>query len=263
MVFAMRRQHLLVRLLDSKLQSLLGLPCSELSLPAEELARLPVGDAPVIIVENRINLLTLPAMAGSLALGGLGNNLAEFQRLPWLNSRTIRYWGDLDVEGLQILARLRHLFPQTLSFLMDMATLEAHRELWTEGKNSQPTSEPAHLQAAELEAFQFCLRTMCGLSKSIFPNPPCWPHVPIGRRSSFSHDLEPIRKPKKPAASTKAAHGFRIGSSGESGSCTWIFWPTRRTLKRSMAIFGLSSQAPSWRLNRQWCQGQATVQPST
>lgn len=158
--FRYPRQHLLVRMLNPQLQSELGLPCNELSLPAEELARLPVSDLQVIIVENKINLLTLPSRERTLALGGLGNNLNEFEQIPWLARVPVYYWGDIDVAGLTILARLRHKLPQVVSFLMDAATLLAHRELWTEESTDPNQVVPIELGSQEAEAFCLC-RDQC------------------------------------------------------------------------------------------------------
>jgi hypothetical protein len=154
--FRYPRQHLLVRLLDPQLQSPLGLRCSELSLPAEEIAELPIHDVQVIIVENKINLLTLPGRERTLALGGLGNNLSEFEQIPWLSRVPVYYWGDIDVAGLTILARLRHKLPHVVSFLMDAATLLAHRELWTKESTDPHQVVPMELRSQEAEAFCLC-----------------------------------------------------------------------------------------------------------
>lgn len=51
--------HLLLRFLDSEVQSFAGFPCNELSLPLHTLARLSVPTGTVFIVENKVNLLAL------------------------------------------------------------------------------------------------------------------------------------------------------------------------------------------------------------
>lgn len=170
------RKHLLVRLLDPTLQSRLGFPCEEFSLPAEELAKLPLGQAAVIVVENKINLLSFPTgdafrSAGrpALALGELGNNLAEYAKIDWLRNQPICYWGDLDVEGLQILARFRRIFPQTTSFLMDLDTLQSHQDLWTVGNSNTDVTDPPELEANELAAFHYCREHSIRLEQEHIP----------------------------------------------------------------------------------------------
>ncbi len=167
--FRYPRQHLMIRLLDPSLQAELGLPCPELSLPAEELSRLPVGGVQVIIVENKVNLLTLPARARTIALGGLGNNLAEYERVDWLGESSIFYWGDIDTDGLTILARLRHKFPHLVSFLMDDVTLLSYRSLWTFRACDPQLAIPAELLPHEIEAFRICRDQQTRLEQEHLP----------------------------------------------------------------------------------------------
>lgn len=154
--FCYPRRHILVRLLDPELQSEFGFPCSELSLPAAELRRLCTQNIQVFLVENKINLLTLPAMPRSVALGGLGNNVAELRHIAWLANAPLWYWGDLDIDGLAILARMRHAFPHTRSLLMDLGTLMAYRDLWTTVPARINLAEPLELEPDELAAFRYC-----------------------------------------------------------------------------------------------------------
>jgi hypothetical protein len=63
--------HILARVLDPELERELGFPWPELSLPPGALARLPAHPAAVLVVENRVNLLTLPPVRLTLGLGAL------------------------------------------------------------------------------------------------------------------------------------------------------------------------------------------------
>src|SRR5262245_14483114 len=96
--------HLYVRLLDRRLERELGFPCGEFSLPLRTLAELPARPAAVFIVENKINLLTLPPLERTLGLGALGKGVTLLRYLPWLGGVPIAYWGDLDVQGFEILS---------------------------------------------------------------------------------------------------------------------------------------------------------------
>ena len=156
--FRYARQHLLVRFLDAELACELGCPWMELSLPAAELARLPVTGARVFIVENKVNLLTLPRSPRSIALGGFGDGVTMLFDVPWLLNQPLFYWGDLDLDGFDILASLRHRFPQTHSLFMDLETLLKHRSIATSfvSRRSAEASEPAELTASELAAYRIC-----------------------------------------------------------------------------------------------------------
>ena len=155
------RHHLLLRCLDSELKQRLCLPFEELSLPAQSIARLPVGVTGgtlprVLIVENKVNLLTLPKLPKTLAIGGLGNAIMLTRQIDWLAECTILYWGDLDVEGFQILGQFRGLFPQTKSWLMDRKTFEAHRSYAIPWPN-RSAELPANLNAEESSMCEYLL----------------------------------------------------------------------------------------------------------
>lgn len=157
--FGLRRAdpHLLVRLLDSGLCPELGFPCDEFSLPLDTLALLPVRADVVLIVENKVNLLTLPRVRRGLGLGALGDAATRLRHVPWLKQIPIVYWGDVDVEGLEILSSLRALFPQIRSLLMDEATLDRWSHLVGSGSGREPMNwTPPHLTEAEEAAYIRC-----------------------------------------------------------------------------------------------------------
>jgi hypothetical protein len=119
--------QIMLRFLDAVTQRACGCPWPQFSLPLHTLAELPIEVEQVIIVENKINLLTLPPLEGTLALGGLGNGVTDLRYLPWLSLRPVWYWGDIDCEGLMILSRLRSVVPRANSFLMDDETFSQWR----------------------------------------------------------------------------------------------------------------------------------------
>jgi hypothetical protein len=115
------------RILDPVL-ALHGL--TDLSVPAEEFARLELPIEKVFITENEINGLAFPDHPGAIVVFGLGYGLERLADVDWLARADCWYWGDIDTHGFAILNRLRHRVPEARSFLMDRATLDAHRELW-------------------------------------------------------------------------------------------------------------------------------------
>ena len=82
----------------------------------------------VLIVENHITFLTLPQLEGTLAIMGQGYAVHRLARLPWLASKRLVYWGDIDADGFRILAGLRQYHPQAQSIMMDQATFERHSD---------------------------------------------------------------------------------------------------------------------------------------
>jgi hypothetical protein len=148
--------HRLVRALDPELTRELGFPAAELSLPLETLAALDVpADVRVLVIENQVNLLTLPYVPRGLALHGKGYAVASWRRVPWLAEADLTYWGDIDVDGLVILSQLRGQFPHVRSLWMDDAALTR----WQTRVGRAPPRNldmPPHLNEAEQAAFVRC-----------------------------------------------------------------------------------------------------------
>jgi len=162
------RPHFLLRILDGDLQSELGLPFDELSLPAESLSRLPVCQVRIVIVENKVNLLTLPALERTIALGGLGNGVTQLGDICWLRANPIYYWGDLDAEGFVILDRLRQLLGRVQSVLMTQSIFDGFQHLATPG-NASDLRELTHLNSEERECYEYICRTNQRLEQEHLP----------------------------------------------------------------------------------------------
>lgn len=162
--------HLLVRLIDPALQQELSFPCLELSLPLSALANLPVCNTQVFIVENKVNLLTLPNLPRTIALGGLGRSVTCLRDVGWLRNTPITYWGDLDVDGLAILSALRGCFPQVRSIFMDDPTLDRFAKLTGAG-NSREIELAGPLTDSEQRVFLRCRTNNLRLEQERIPQP--------------------------------------------------------------------------------------------
>ncbi len=149
------RPHQALRLLDPQLQQELALPFDELSLPLKTIATLPVQQATALIVENDMNLFILPPFPRGIGIHGKGNAVILLERLKWLETNRILYWGDIDVDGFLILSRLRNLFPHVESVMMDHQTMQHHKKHFGDGNNSTPPA-PTNLTPEELAAFEYC-----------------------------------------------------------------------------------------------------------
>lgn len=160
--------HTTVRVLDPDLQLRIGLPFDELSLPLRSLETLSVQGATVIVVENQLNLLTLPPLCNGLVIRGEGRAVTRLRRLKWFGENRLVYWGDIDVEGFQILSNLRMYFPHAESFLMDESVLQEHLNLSLDGSGDKP-SEPRNLLPRELAAFRRCAQKNQRLEQERLP----------------------------------------------------------------------------------------------
>lgn len=156
--FGLRKPPFMVRIrmLDPALQAMAALPVDDMALPLDALVDLPLANREVIVVENLASFLSLPSRPNTLAIWGEGAKVAGLI-VPWLATCRVRYWGDLDVQGFQFLARFRSHFPEVSSWLMDQATLEAHRQYVVSGtvdKSAPPDrlSDAERLVYLELQA---------------------------------------------------------------------------------------------------------------
>ena len=111
----------------------------------------------VFIVENDLNLLTLPSFPRGIAMRGEGNAVNRLDRVRWLANNRVYYWGDIDVDGFVILSRLRNLFAHAQSIMMDRQTLARHERFVGKSNGSNP-SMPSNLTPAERDAFDYCAR---------------------------------------------------------------------------------------------------------
>ena len=150
-----------MRLLDEELQRKLGFDHAELALPLSAARRsITLSDVSprptVFVVENLVNALTFPPQKNALVLAGLGNFVNLFRYLDWLHHcDRLYYWGDIDIQGYQILSQFRRWLPKVESVLMDPATLEQFPQHWVEGAPTR-AAPPANLTAAESKLANRC-----------------------------------------------------------------------------------------------------------
>ena len=145
-----------VRFLDEAVQRRANSPWNECAIPLHSLAAHPFIVERVLIVENKVNLLTLPRITGAIAMGGLGNSVTDLRYVSWLSRVPVWYWGDLDVDGFEILSRLRTVLPHAKSLLMNEdILLEWRSKIGTTG-NGRTGAVLSNLTPAEAAAFQAC-----------------------------------------------------------------------------------------------------------
>ncbi len=157
------------RLLDESLQSTLGVPFSDVTIPVSRFRGLGWQKLRVIVSENKMTFLTLPQLPQAIGIWGAGNAAALLHNVPWLGDCQLHYWGDLDAQGFEILARLREAFPKTQSLMMDSATLERFCKLCRPGVATR-TKPKRHLTDFEEQAHASVCAMNLRLEQERIPN---------------------------------------------------------------------------------------------
>jgi len=144
----------------------------QLTIGVSDLAHLEVVPATTfLITENRTNFLTLPPLPATIALQGQGYAVSRLKRVPFLNERRLLYWGDLDVQGFEILAVLRQIFPQVESALMSADIwhrLSDFRQAGVRSRN-QPQRFLPYLHPEEIALFELLQSTDQRLEQEHIP----------------------------------------------------------------------------------------------
>lgn len=155
-----------VRFLDQNLAKYFcGVAHIGITIP--DLARLDLPFTRVIIMENKAtysnieNFLTLPQLTNTIAIFGSGASVSVLKQIAWLKEKEILYWGDIDVQGFEMLSTIRGTFQQINAILMDKAVFNAFSTQLTTG----PTSKINHINHLnkEEEDFYYYLK---GLTKN-------------------------------------------------------------------------------------------------
>lgn len=158
-----------IRALDLSLTSELGFPEPLIGLSIGGIARMRLERMRIIIVENRVNLLTLPPIRRALAMGGMGNAVLQLASLLSVSDCDVTYWGDMDAHGYEILDRFRRLIPRTRSALMDHATLERYSALGVEGPACE-LHDTKSLTPSERAAYEVCVTTRLRIEQERIPH---------------------------------------------------------------------------------------------
>ncbi|WP_034882457.1 DUF3322 and DUF2220 domain-containing protein, partial [Bifidobacterium pseudolongum] len=88
----------------------------------------------VLVVENKDTYQAMPAMPRALCVFGSGAAVSRLRTLlPWCMDGGVRvvYWGDMDADGLEILARLRATGVACASVCMDRESYDAYAQFGT------------------------------------------------------------------------------------------------------------------------------------
>jgi hypothetical protein len=126
----------------------------DIAIPISQFERLELPINKVIVVENKTTLyttLTLPSMEKTIAIFGSGYSVLGLKSVGWLKTIEILYWGDIDVQGFEILSQFRSSFPKTKSILMDQQTFTTFFE--SDAGTPSSFSESLNLTPSEQQLF--------------------------------------------------------------------------------------------------------------
>ncbi|RXP60872.1 hypothetical protein EC396_04250 [Lutibacter sp. HS1-25] len=122
----------------------------DISIPMSEFETLDLPIERVIVFENKTTFytaLTLPKMDKAIALFGSGFSVSNLKNVYWFKHKELLYWGDIDVQGFEILSQFRSYFPQTKSILMDKPTFDK----FFENDSGTPTNISVQLNLTDEE----------------------------------------------------------------------------------------------------------------
>ena len=100
-----------------------GLSLFQLSADLLRQHELPAAN--ILVVENLQSGLALPDLEDTIAVIGGGRNVS-WMNAPWLMTKRVGYWGDIDSWGLSILSDVRARLGTVEPLMMDLTTLKAH-----------------------------------------------------------------------------------------------------------------------------------------
>lgn len=119
------------KVLDKTISDAFFSGIDDIAIPVSQFEKLSLPIKKVLVVENKTTLyttLTLPKMNETIAIFGSGFGVFNLKNVHWFDNLKLLYWGDIDVQGFEILSKFRAYFPQTKSVLMDNQTFEKYFE---------------------------------------------------------------------------------------------------------------------------------------
>lgn len=138
------------KVLDKTISDTFFSGIDDIAIPVSQFEKLELPIRKVLVVENKTSLyttLTLPKMDDTIAIFGSGFSVFNLKNVRWFDNLKLLYWGDIDVQGFEILSQFRSYFTQTKSILMDKQTLDN----FFEDDNGTPTNISTRLNLTDEE----------------------------------------------------------------------------------------------------------------
>lgn len=115
------------KILDKEIGQKFFSGLDDIAIPVSQFENLNLPIKRAIVLENKTTFytaLTLPQMNRTIALFGSGYSVSNLKNIRWFDNIELLYWGDIDVQGFEILSQFRTYFPKTKSVLMDRQTFD-------------------------------------------------------------------------------------------------------------------------------------------
>lgn len=167
--FRCKQPLIRIRFLDSFVAVRSGFPICEIGIPLADFCNLPLAGTLILIVENEMTFLTLPALPGTVAVFGAGDAAASLVTVDWLGGCPIIYWGDLDSHGFETLSCLRRKFPNVHSLMMDERTYSEHQNFAVDAAQTR-CQERLNLAPAEQAMYDQLAKAGKLLEQEHIPN---------------------------------------------------------------------------------------------
>lgn len=164
--------------LDPELRRFVG-GLRYIQAPVSDLKGIPWHPARTMFVENLTCAHSLPDLKSTVAVVGLGRAVSKAGQLPWIDGDSALYWGDIDTDGLEILAQARKHFRGIRSVLMDSTTLHRYRSRWVAEPKPNRQADRSMLLTDELALYDALLANACAMTAACASSRSDW----IGRMS--------------------------------------------------------------------------------
>jgi hypothetical protein len=167
--FRYKQPLIRMRFLDPGVALRSGFPVCDMGIPLDGVCNLPLAGVVIVIVENEMTFLTLPALPGTVAIFGAGDAAASLITVEWLAGCPIIYWGDLDSHGFETLSCLRRRFPNVGSLMMDETTYSDHQNFAVDAAQTR-CQERLNLAPAEQALYDRLVEAGKLLEQEHIPN---------------------------------------------------------------------------------------------
>ena len=139
------------RILDKNISQQHFSGIDDLSIPISQFEALKLPIKRAFVVENKMNVLTFPTIKETIVLFGSGFKVENLANVDWFNNIELWYWGDLDIQGFEILSQFRGYFSHVQSILMNQDTFDRFEY----GKGTlNKVSSPLNLTKEEQQLYE-------------------------------------------------------------------------------------------------------------
>jgi hypothetical protein len=116
-----------VRWLDINLAKFYNIDLEVMGITLSGLQQLDNNVKEIWLVENETNLYLVPNRKNALIIFSRGYAVNLLKSIPLFENVKLFYWGDLDIDGFNILHDFKKMYNHVKSVLMDIETVEYHQ----------------------------------------------------------------------------------------------------------------------------------------